>query len=141
MTDALGGFAAIVTGRVRRSVQRRMRNAGLYAGVVILIFTAWLAGVAALWVALAAHWGAFWALVMIAAGASGLAAIVVVAVSMMDRAERRRARAEARLWREAVAAAAAILPGLKTRQSLLVAAVLGLVMGLTAGGRSPDDET
>lgn len=139
MMDALGGIAAVVTRRVKRSMQRKMRNAALYGGVLILAFTAWLAGVGAIWVLLAAHWGALWAFVMIAGGALGLAAIVVVSVSMLGRAERRRARAEAVLLRNALAAAVAILPVLKTRKYLLFAAILGLVMG--AATRGPGDDT
>ncbi len=141
MADALGGIAAVVTGRVGRSMRRKMRNAALYLCVMILVVTAWLAGVGAIWVLLAAYWGALWAFVMIAGGALGLAAIIIFSVSMMARAEKRRAREEADLWRDALAAAVAILPGLKSKQSLLFAAILGLVMGVTAGTRGPDDET
>ena len=117
MADALGGIAAVVTGRVGRSMRRKMRNAALYLCVMILVVTAWLAGVGAIWVLLAAYWGALWAFVMIAGGALGLAAIIIFSVSMMARAEKRRAREEADLWRDALAAAVAILPGLKSKQS------------------------
>ena len=54
MADALGGIAAVVTGRVGRSMRRKMRNAALYLCVMILVVTAWLAGVGAIWVLLAA---------------------------------------------------------------------------------------
>lgn len=141
MTNPLGEIEAILTGRIKQLVERKMRSAVLYGVALILLVTAFIAGVAAIWVILAERWGALAACLMIAAAAFLLAVILAYVIALNDRAQRRKERAAAEQMRATVAAAMAILPELSSKKSLLFATVIGLVVGLASGIGGPKDKT
>ena len=140
MKDLLADISATVARRIKRAARRQIGNALLIGLALLLVGIAIVAGIAAIGVALAAQWGVLTACLIIAASAVVLAVGLVVVVAQQAKAARRRQRAAMDQWRQAVLAAKVIAPDLTAGKALLIATALGLIVGLTAGTRTPQDK-
>lgn len=131
MADPLGDIRAILADRLKRGMRRQIGSAVLFGIALLLLGVAIVAGIVAIGVALAAHWGVIGACLIIAGVALGLAAVLVGVVGAMARTARRRQRAQMAQWQQSLLAAKAIVPGLSTGKALLIATALGVLVGLT----------
>lgn len=139
--DVLAALPSLVARRVKRKVRRQMVS-GLLVGLAL--FCAGIAGVAliaALWVVLAAHWGALVAWLVIAGAALLLSALLLALVAWRSAVARRRQQAERDHLQQTLLAARAMVPDLSASNALLIATVLGLLVGLTAGSKDPKDKS
>lgn len=140
-------LASLVAMDVAAFTRRLKRNAILYAFMLVFLLTAYALAVAALAVYLGQMWGLPMALLAVAGGALVLALVVLLWVTMENRAEERRKReAAAANSNKALMVTAAIsaLPlVMKSRPLLLVAVAAGVGFLLTrnmgAVSRDTDD--
>jgi uncharacterized membrane protein YqjE len=141
MQDLLADLAATLASRIRLSARRQMGTAFLFGLALLFVGLAIVAAIAAIGVALAARWGVLSACLIIAAVALVLAVGLVVVVTQQEKEAQRRRKAELEKWRQTILAAKAIAPDLAAGKALLIATALGLIVGLTAGKKEPQDKT
>lgn len=140
MSDLLADISAIVARRIKTAARRQIGSALLIGLALFFVGIAIVAGIMAIGVVLAAHWGLLAACLIIVASALVLTFGLVVVVVLTSKAAHRRQQAERKQWRQALIAAKAIAPGLFASKALLIATVLGLMMGLTTGARPAQDK-
>jgi MFS family permease len=139
--DVLAAIPSLVARRVKRKVRRQMVSALLLGLALFFAGIAGVAGIAALWVVLAAHWGALVAWLMIACAALLLAVLLIGMVAWRSAVAQRRQQAERDQWQQTLLAAKAMVPDLSASNAMLIATVLGLLVGLTAGSNDPKDKS
>jgi hypothetical protein len=140
MADPLKDIGAILTGRIKLTLRRKVGGVLLYCFGAFFLAVAVVAGIAGIGIALASRWGALSACLIIAGFALFMAVSIVIAVGLQAKADRRRQLAEAAQWRQAMLAAKAILPELTAGKALLCAAALGLLVGAAKGATHPVDK-
>lgn len=135
---ALPGRAA---DQLRDRVRDKMVSGLLLAFALFFAGIALLAGIAAIGVVLASHYGALAACLIIAAAALVVMLVLLGVMALRWQEARRRKEAEREEWLRAMMLARAVLPALVPGKTLLVVTMLGLLAGvLTGAGKSPDDE-
>ncbi len=140
MTDPLADIGAILTARVRRAAQRQMVRALLGGLALLFLGVAIVAGVAAAGVALAARLGGLQACLIVAAAAFLVALVLAAASAHQGREARRIQQAELAELRRTIFAAKTIATDLTRGKALMVAAAVGVLVGLTATRHGPKDK-
>lgn len=141
LKDVLAALASLVARRIKRRMRRQMVS-GLLLGLAL--FCAGIGGialVAALWVVLAAHWGALVAWLVIAGASLMLCALLLGLVAWRTAVARRMQQAERDHLQQTLLAAKAMVPDLSAGNSLLIATALGLLVGLMSGSKDPKDKS
>jgi uncharacterized membrane protein len=141
MLVLLTNIAAILKAQVRRTARRQMASALLGGLALLFLGVAIIAGIAAIGVALATRWGVLAACLIIMAAAFVVAVLLVAVAAMQAREARRRQQAELAEMHHAILAAKAIATDLAQGKALVVASVLGVLVGLMATRREPQDKS
>ncbi len=140
MMDLLASLAETLKARVRRTARRQMTRALLGGLALLFVGVGIIAAIAAIGVALAARFGVLAACLIIAAAAFAVAILLLVVVAQQAKEARRRHRAELAQWHRTMQAAKAIVPDLMGGKAFVIATALGLLVGLMAAGREPQDK-
>lgn len=129
-TDLLARAARLMLRGLGEQLRHRGWNAALVALALLFLLTAWVAGIAALAVWLAARFGMAGALGLIAGGALAAVLLIAAAIRLRDRRLRRLERDMAELRQTAMMSALAALPGFRAGPLLAMAALAGALFGL-----------
>lgn len=141
MIDLLTNIGAILKSRMRRAARRQMASALLGGLALLFAGVGLIAAIAAIGVALAARWGVLAACLIIAGTAFLVAILLVVVVVQQAKATRRRQQAELVELRQTMLAAKVIAADMTRGKAMMVATVLGVLVGLTAATHKPPDKT
>jgi hypothetical protein len=139
MIDLLTNIGAIFKDRMRRAARRQMASALLGGLALLFVGVAVVAGIAAVGVALAAHWGVLAACLIISAAALAVAILLVVIAAQLANKARRQQQAELAQLRQTMLAAKVIAADMTRGKALMVATMFGLLVGLTATEHKPRD--
>lgn len=140
MLSLLANIAAILKARARRSARRQMGNLVLGGLALLFLGVAIIAAIAAIGVVLADLWGILAACLILMAAAFVVAVLLVAVVALQAKEARRRQQAELAQMHQAMLAAKAIATDLTQGKALMVATVLGVLVGLTATRHEPQDK-
>ncbi|WP_309667484.1 phage holin family protein [Tabrizicola sp.] len=140
MIDLLTNVGAVFKARIRRAARRQMASALLGGLALVFAGVSVVATVVAIGVALAARWGVLAACLIIAAAAFLVAILLVFVAVQQAKEARRRQQAELAQLRQTMLAAKAIAADMTRGKALIVVAVLGLLVGLTAAKHEPQDK-
>ncbi|MBX5165619.1 MULTISPECIES: hypothetical protein [unclassified Rhizobium] len=132
----LFSILSLLTGAsVQRTVARAKRNSIFIALAALFLLTAYALAVTAGAIWLAGIYGAFAAVLFLAAGALLIAIIALVVMAVMNAREKRRARER----REALESFATVGLGLIRAQPLLTAGVLAAIVAANLVGSKRED--
>ncbi len=140
MLVPLANIATILKAQVRRTARRQMASALLGGLALLFLGAAIIAGIVAVGVVLADHWGVLAACLIIMAAALVLATLLMAVAALHAKEARRRQQAELAHMRQTVMAAQEIATDLTQGKALMVATVLGVLAGLMATRHEPQDK-
>ncbi len=140
MTVLLTNIAAILKAQVSRTARRQLAGALLGGLALLFVGVAIIAGIAAIGVALATRWGVLAACLIIMAAALVVAVLLVAVAALQAKQARRRQKAELEGIHQALLAFKAIVTDPSHGKAQMVATFLGVLVGLAATRRGPQDK-
>lgn len=133
-------LGAMLTGRYRRMMAARARIGAIWAVAMGFVAVAVLALIIAGSILLARVVGPLAASLWVAAGAALVAVVLIILAVASHRAALRREAEEARAQRQAIALILAALPVFRSRSTLLMAVVVGILVGLVTAPDKDDPQ-